>query len=546
MSDGKMKESGTGRSGGADSERDQRVAKARVYFSQPGFTRMLKEVWKRYASLEKTGGHAIVSKANAEECEAINAFFGWYKKPGDDIRVPLAKFERELLGSAFPFTIAELHEVLTGESLRTKSDRVLLAMREWQALFDAVEAQFAAQGTQPRPEVAGWLTGLREGRAAGYRTLRELWRDSPEVAQRELTHAVKAWNLLLAGDAALGLGGNDSPSSIIRLPVLAALATGDPHALDRNVPAGRLLFQVLRSASRDKVLAEANGAGLAGDIDPPSRTEPTDPDSSISLLDRTQLPDPDGIPGLSSGVDTLEARGIYRSAGILDDDISSLVHVYCPMEELMEPYVLTLRQVEGAASLPQVTDLYIVENPAVFSTLVDLTENSGIPGMTALNDNPLVLAKTGGRDGETKVGDIGKLRVLGPMLLCTSGPASAAALRLMDRYLEEGLVSGNLFYSGDYDVKGIEIGNVLALRYEGRFAAWRFNRGSYLEECTRAIPGGVPFSPEEMLRLGKLQAVWDPSLCDTMGGKGYKLFQEQFIATLADDWKMAVKGREIG
>ncbi|GIO93732.1 TIGR02679 domain-containing protein [Paenibacillus lactis] len=518
MSDGKIKESGTGRSGGADSERDQRVAKARVYFSQPGFTRMLKEVWKRYASLEKTGGHAIVSKANAEECEAINAFFGWYKKPGDDIRVPLAKFERELLGSAFPFTIAELHEVLIGESLRTKSDRVLLAMREWQALFEAVEAQFAAQGTQPRPEVAGWLTGLREGRAAGYRTLRELWRDSPEVAQRELTHAVKAWNLLFAGDAALGLGGNDSPSSIIRLPVLAALATGDPHALDRNVPAGRLLFQVLRSADRGKAFIEggADSAELIDPIDPvdpASTTEPADPDPSTST-DSTSPPDSDGIPG-SSGVDTLEAREIYRNAGILDDDISSLVHVYYPWGEMKEPYVLTLRQVEIADALPPVTDLYIVENPAVFSTLVDLTEYSGY-----------------------------SVKAMGPMLLCISGPASAAALRLIDRYLEEGMIPGRLYYSGDFDVKGIGIGNVLASRYRGQFSAWRFDQKNYLEGCAQTFPHGMAFSPEEVLRLERMQAVWDPSLCNSMGGRGFKLFQEQLIIPLAEDWKRVVRGGE--
>ncbi|MEC2342550.1 TIGR02679 domain-containing protein [Paenibacillus barengoltzii] len=470
-------------------DRSDQAAKARDYFSRPGFKRMLEAVWKRYASLEKAGGHAVISRSTAAECEAINTFFGWYKKPGDDIRVPLADFEQELLESAFTFTITELHEVLTGEPLRTKSDRELLAMQEWGRLFETLEAQFAEQGTPLQPAVAEWLSGLRHGRAAGYRTLRELWRAAPETAQRELASATCAWNLLLAGDATAGLGENGSPPSAVRLPVLAAQTTGDPHALDRNVPAGRLLFQALRSKELGKQFAE---------------TDQTDPS------------DPEAIPGLSSGVDTLEAREIYRSAGIFDDDISSLVHIYCPWDGGNGPYVLSLRQVEITSMLSPITDFYVVENPAVFSTLVDLNE---------ANESAYTA---------------------GPMLVCTSGPASAAALRLIDRYLEENLVSGHLYYSGDFDVKGISIGNVLASRYGDRFTAWRFNRESYMEGCALALPNGVTLSTEERLRLAKMQAIWDNSLCNTMRDVGRKLFQEQIIVNLINDWRKAVIGGEIG
>lgn len=500
--------------------------RARAYFSRPGFKRILEAVWKRYVSLEKAGGHAVIRNASAEECEEVNAFFGWYKKPGDSIRIPLEKFEQELLGSAFPFTIAELHKTLTGKLLRTKSGRKLLALQDWQALFEALTEQLKMEGKLLQPEVTDWLDGLRAGRALGYRTLRELWRVSPELAKRELTHAARAWNLLLAGIDLVGLDEDGTTQSSIRLPILAALATGDPHALDRNVPAGRLLFQALRSVERGKPFGDVDKEDQVYAIDPTSSSSPTN--SEIIL-------------GLSSGVDSLEAREIYRRAGIMDDDISSLVHIYCPWGSSISSYVLTLRQVEKTSELPPVTDLYVVENPAVFSTLVDLTE------VTLLTEKTELTGKMQFSEGTGVAGNTERefLKSSGPLLLCTSGPASAAALRLIDRYLEEGLVSGRLYYSGDFDVKGIAIGNVLALRYGARFTAWGFDRDSYLEGGAFAFPNGVAFSPEEQHRLLRMQAAWDNSLCKTMGDTGRKLFQEQIIVRLAEDWNNAVKGGAI-
>jgi uncharacterized protein (TIGR02679 family) len=434
--------------------------KARRYFAQPGFSRMLAAIWKRYARLEKAGGHAVVPHASSEECEAINAFFGWFNKPGDTIRVPLARFEQELMESAFPYTIAELHELLTSEPLQTESDRKLMALEDWQKLFKTVAEQCHLGEDEPASAIVTWLGRLRDGQAAGYRTVRELWNNSPEQAQQALIHAVRAWYLLSA----------DSTMQI-RLPVLAARATGDPHALDRNAAAGRLLLQALDQTIRT-----------------------------------------------SSAMDTLEARSIYRQARIIDDDISSLVHVYDRGESEI-PYVLTLRQIEQMKALPMATDLYVVENPAVFSTLVDLVDHAHTQGQVTAQEQ---------RDRT-------------PLLLCTSGPASAAALRLIDRYIQDLTFTGKLYYSGDFDIKGIEMGNVLASRYEDRLVAWRFDHHNYAEGCARAYPNNVAFSADERLRLTNMQALWDPSLCVAMGQTGYKLFQEQLIDRFSADWAVAVK-----
>ncbi|UJF33036.1 TIGR02679 domain-containing protein [Paenibacillus hexagrammi] len=463
-----------------------RIERARRYFSLPGFERMLREVWKRYAGLEEAKGHAVVRGATAEECEALNSFFGWYKRPGTDIRISLAQFETELQESAFPFTITELHEIMTGSPLLTKSDLKLLAETEWHSLFGKIEEAYMDAPVHLAQAVQDWLAGLKTGAAGGYRTLRELWRSSPEAAERELGIAVRAWQLLLTGEAGRLVG--DQARAAIRIPVLAALAAGQPHALDRNQAAGRLFFQALRSALQEgQSLSEADASS------------------------------PGEITNVASGIDSLVARSIYRSVGLLDDDISSSVHLYHPSGGAMKgPYVMTLRQVDAAPVLPLVQHIYVVENPAVFSTLVDAA------------------------DKRSFVGSVEDQDTVGPLLMCTSGPASAAALRLLDRYIEEGRMRGSLYYSGDFDIKGVEIGNVLALRYAERFVPWFFDGDHYRKRVEIGSQMFVPFSNEEKARLARTQAEWDESLCVTMGSRGYKLFQEQFIVPLAQTWMLGL------
>ncbi|MCU6708690.1 TIGR02679 domain-containing protein [Paenibacillus sp. J5C_2022] len=470
-----------------------RAARARSYFSQPGFGRILREIWDKYAGLEKAGGHAVIKSASAEECEVINAFMGWYKRAGEDVRIPLAEFQRELLNSAFPYTIPELHVVITGRPLLTKSDRKLVSAEKWRSLFSSIKRLLGREGADCPSVVAEWISGLEQGAAAGYRTLRELWRQSPDKAEKELWYAVRAWTLLIAmrRDAPFGNGRNEGDMAI-RLPVLAAQAVGDPHALDRNTAAGRLLFQALQASQSSPLEEGIHGASDVAD------------DSGMAAA-------------ASLGADSLKVREIYRGAGVLDDDISSSVHYYLPVSrQARGPGVLTLRQVEADLCLEAVTRIYIVENPAVFSSLVDWSEQ------------------------RIRDGIVGSDRHTGPLLLCTSGPASAAALRWIDRYVQEERLGGNIYYSGDFDVKGIEIGNVLATRYASCFKPWRFDAAAYESGCDHAFSPGVVFSDEDCMRLGKLQAVWDQLLCDKMSRKKRKLYQEEILTSLIFDWRAAL------
>jgi uncharacterized protein (TIGR02679 family) len=449
---------------------DSSLERAVKYFEKAGFQQMLMKVWKRYESLERVGGEVVVKRASAMECEAINSFFGWNYKTGQSIPIPLEVFERELMDSPFPNTIVQLHYVLSGKILLTKSEKRMLREQEWLQLFIRFEQTMDFEDIHPF--VNGWLGRLKLGEGQGYRTLYEQFKLNPDEAGCVLDISVRAVNTVLRDEGKMNMGA--FPLSTIRLPVLAVQICGDSHALDLSQPAGRMLLYALRERQIGKL-----GDSVNEDI--------VDGDMELSF-------------------DSLKIREIYRSAGIADDDLSSLVYTYMPVfREAVQPAVWTLRQIEIMTEVPVCTGLYVVENPAVFSTLLDVFA---------------------GERGARKA-------MNSAMLICTSGPASAAALRLIQRILERSDAC-KLHYSGDYDLKGLSMGLVLYKRFKAQFVAWRFDLCTYRWGLENGK--GPAFYDSEKTKLQSVKIPWDPQLNSAMIEHGHKVFQECFVSLLAQDW----------
>ncbi|QJC50411.1 DUF2399 domain-containing protein [Paenibacillus albicereus] len=483
------------------------VAAAQDYFLRPGMSRFLEAAWKRYEGLGRVGGKAVVRELTPEECDALNGFFGMYLRPGQEAGFRLELFESELLQSPFACTLAELHERLYEEPLLSRADRELVRRQSWQALFMATERRLQAEGQDIPKHISQWWARVRAGDGAGYRTLKELWGRGEALASEALLHATLAWRRLGWLD-----GETIKP---IRKPVLAAEVSGNPHALDLNQPAGRLFFQALLSVSYPGEIKDV--PDRAAETGQPSRgADDFDADAldTESDLSREVL----------RNLDTLAAREVYRRWGVLDDDFSSYVHVFysgrhqgrwAPRGE-----VWTLAQVESMSELPPVTELYVVENPAVYASLIE----SSAPVYGEGQDGP--------RSGAA------------PMLLCTSGPASAAALRLLDLYVRSGRLQGSIHYSGDYDGKGIAMANVLWRRHGACFSPWRFDSETYGTAVQGMIAGGLSFSLEECRQLMKLRAEWQPALSAKLLEGKRKLFQEELLPLLEADWRQAQSKRE--
>lgn len=461
-------------------------SRARAYFERPAWRRILRAVWSKYAGLGRSGGNAVVELLTEAESEALNSFFGWNYRPGDTAKIPLALFEEELSLSGFaPMSIRRLHLLLEGAPLLTKEERRLLAEDRWRGLFRSVRE---SAGKPIGREAGEWLARLEAGQGAGGRTLRELYKADPASAQSAVEIVVRALNLLLPSDAHDARGFRQP----VRLPVLAARVAGDAHALDMNRPAGRMLAAVLReqrTGTEEEQEAtsaeEGNGRG-EGD-------------------ERAVFDEEEAFP--EYGSETLKLRELYRHFGILDDDLSSIVHWYIPQDgEPALPHVWTLRQVEAAERLPRCSGLYVVENPSVFSTVLDRLPSAAIPA----------------------AGDP-------PALVCTSGPASAAAIRWIERCLASSGDDCKLMYSGDFDVKGLAMGQTLADRFPGRFVPWRFDSETYLSSA-QARPLGPLFDDSELAKLAKLRVSWDEPLSGEMIRLGRKVHQEAFVEALVSDF----------
>lgn len=454
------------------------LRRAAAYFRREGFRRALKAVWRKYVSLGRIGGQAVLEKASKEECEALNGFFGWNYRVGESIPIPLESFDLELRDSAFEIDLLELHLALEGKPLLTRNERQAGELRAWHRLFAEVrESERLASGSLAE----GWLGEMERGTGTGLRTLRECYKADPEAARTALAATIRALDQLLgAGDRRI--------MAPIRLPVLAARVSGDAHMLDPNRPAGRLLIAALRRE-----------LGMEGS-DPESAEDREEADAANGR-DMAR-----GGIGIVDGSESLRLRELYRRAGILDDDLSSIVHWYItqPGSSAL-PTVWTLRQVEAETHFPSCFGIYAVENPAVFSTILDSlgTAGAGAGGVPAA-------------------------------LICTSGPASAAAIRWLQRCLEASPAECRLYYSGDFDVKGLVMAQTLQRLFPERFTPWRFDSEAYREVSVRCQ--GPAFDNAELERLGNMSVTWDAGLCGLMRQSGRKAHQEALMERLLEDF----------
>lgn len=191
---------------------------------------------------------------------------------------------------------------------------------------------------------------------------------------------------------------------------------------------------------------------------------------------------------------------LFSRAGLEEDDISSNVivaglgvrpgdprePVFTASAAATSPLLLPLRFLEQATAWLPLT-VYTMENPAVFSAILDV------------------------------MGD----RVEIPALVCTSGQPSVAALKLLDQLVEAGCI---ICYGGDFDPRGLEIGQRLFERYGISFKPWYFDTAAYLQ-----APRGVGLTSEQIKKLVSQRVAWDSQLIERMLQVGKAVYQEVLV-----------------
>ncbi|MBL0389479.1 TIGR02679 family protein [Tumebacillus sp. ITR2] len=200
-------------------------------------------------------------------------------------------------------------------------------------------------------------------------------------------------------------------------------------------------------------------------------------------------------------------REVWQEAGVLLDEVSSFVTAvglrtipgdaweafFSKAIAVRMPLLLPLAFFQKKVGWEIRDRVFVVENPAVFETILDRWP-----------------------DGREL-----------PVLVCTSGQPSVAALRLLDALWVQG---AEIWYSGDFDSKGIEMACSLQKRYGDQFVAWRMGSAEYL-----SVERGVAIEMEYMAAHLQMKVPWDDQLAEAMRARREKVFQESLVSLLLAD-----------
>ncbi|MEQ7054101.1 TIGR02679 domain-containing protein [Paenibacillaceae sp. P-4] len=443
-----------------------------IFRRSGGFGRLFDLYRKKFESYGAFG--TVQMRPTEEEEKALRGFLGVrYKGP----RFPAADFETAAIEAGYLVSLLELLELYYGHQLTTKREQRELRLSAWTNLFVRVERDFITQFNISNTELEyfiqktfNWFQRLKEGDAKGYKVLRTVFNRGTNAYSDLLTCLSALWHLLMRKEEMFEKCGISTGK--IRLPMFAAYVTEDSHAFDKTNSIGRLLWSALYDINNLSLKLSENV------------------DNEMTVLP-----------------EYLFERQIYRNFDVRDDDLSSISHVFVPhLVKGTSPRTLNLREIEEMKQLPKYSSIYIIENPAVISYLVDETIH-----FLKLNKFSL----------EQLPPDF-------PVLLCTIGQARTASKVFIEKCLAAN-PSCVLYYSGDLDVPGIQMLNNMKGQFSAEFYAWRMETSIYRNYVA---PKSKPLSDADL----KILQGSEGGLEKEMRQIKAKVYQESFGKELKSDW----------
>ena len=426
---------------GTDIERLTRV------LGTPDTAWLLERVRKRAAEGRPLTGSLTLSSASPAQRRAVDALLGRAPSRGASLSVRMEELDAILRTAGLhPGGLRAAVEELTGPIPDTKA-KALAEAHAWQYAYEPLDTVVSGnaylEDWWSRPHTRGALKRLAGGDSNTARSL-----------------AIQTVAVLA-----------DLPSDGIPLPVLAARATGDAHALDTDQPVGRLVLAATEQWARS--------------LSP-------DPEALL-ILPRSEQRRAQwaelgvSLDELSSRVLTLGLPGNPAAAG-------SLGPLLAIARQHGEPLALTLRQVRrGAADTD--SDVFGVG-----------------PGEVFVCENPAVLEAAAQRMGPDC-----------PALICVEGHLSVAARALLRALRERG---AKFRYHGDFDWGGLRIANSVFALIDA--AAWRFSHHDYLKAIGLGhgsrLDTGAP-----------CDASWDSQLRETISTHAVRVEEEHVIEELLSD-----------
>jgi uncharacterized protein (TIGR02679 family) len=435
--------------------------KAAEFFTRPGLSRLAVRLYEKYIEVGQVGGQVILMDATVDERRDIASFLGKPLYPDTRLKVRLKDVEKALEHS-FRCTLPDMLRAYF-------PDKKLVTRAQQRANHATYQAHFRSALSSITAELPLESRGrywMEQG-THGQEWLFSRYKNAKVEEQERQLQLVRYIATLLNQLPQL-----DAPQ---RLALFAQRTSGDPHTLDLDRPAGRLLLLALNDLKQEATHTAA------------------------AHFDREQ------------------AVRLYGDAGLLIDTISSNVAVFnlaravyhngdpdqLPVVAGRRVLLLPLSQLlEWRNVLPARTDIFVFENPQVF---------------------------------EEVIATLGSMQDV-PSCVCTAGWPSRAALMLLDK-LVAASPDNALYYSGDFDLKGLQIAAYLMARYPGRCHPWRFDPDSYtLALQSEPEIEAVAAHPHqsELDLLGTLPDIFAP-LIKKMQERRVWAYQEGIARLLAED-----------
>ena len=400
---------------------DQLLQEAIIYFKKyPVFHKIFSGFRKKYESLGHLGGTVIIKNLTNDEKMQLSGFFqkDFYKNK--TISITMQRMQKALKNSKFESL--EWIDIFEGyfEHKMIWKKEVLQRENEKQELFfDQILKEIKSD------LVREWLDDRISEQSTIYQRLQKEYKNSPEglkVLLRSIETGIT--NLPVFFDQKE------------KLAVYAAQVTGNPHFFDSNTTAEMFLFDF------------------------------------ISYHFHTQN---------EEELTDIEYRNQqYYAAGIIRDDLSNYVIVYgihakdndCTLHsgiegffDRKEPVLLTLYTLSKLSEIYGEKEIYILENPAVFSWLCQQYPEKSF--------------------------------------VCTNGQLRFSAFVLLDQLSR----TSKLFYAGDYDPEGLLIAQKLKLRYKERLTLWNYSVDLYEQNLSDVILNERRLKQLDQIFIEELQEI---------------------------------------
>lgn len=409
----------------------------RVYFQKRSvYKKLFAKIQEKYAGIGHFGGTFLLNDLTKEEKEQLGGFLQKDFSGQKNVWVTAKQMEKALKNSRFcDFTWKEILELCLEKPLLIKKEEKQKEEQQREAWFQNIQLRLK------NPDFQSWIFEVLQNKKESYLFLLQQYKENKKELEDLLQKTDQAAETLAAAEKRE------------LLAVFAAQVTGNPHYFDEGEPAEKCLSSYLKWK-----LKKERSTGL----------------SNAEYKNR-----------------------IYFEAGILKDELSNDVltyglHAWKENGEIhsgiegffkcKEPLKLTLKTLGGFGKITGEAEIYMVENPAVFSRLVEK-----YPDRT---------------------------------ILCGNGQPKFSVFVLLDK-----LVPGStIYYAGDFDPEGLQIAQNLKKRYTEHFILWKYEAEYY-----QKYKSEVQLDDRRIRKLDKIDLPELQEIKEAMRREKYAAYQEAMI-----------------